>query len=93
MIHLESNFLRIKMRRLMKNLYQQTLDSNSFGDKSDGRLIQVELVIEMRWRHLGQVPNPKNEIFAKNSESDTITTLNKTNLGHKSGTKSTFVSI
>ena len=49
----------------MKNLYQQTLDSNSFGDKSDGRLIQVELVIEMRWRHLGQVPNPKNEICCK----------------------------
>ena len=60
----------------MKNLYQQTLDSNSFGDKSDGRLIQVELVIEMRWRHLGQVPNPKNEIFAKNCESDTMIARN-----------------
>ena len=53
------------MRRLMKNLYQQTLDSNSFGDKSDGQLIQVELVIEMRWRHLGQVPNPRNENYTK----------------------------
>ena len=47
------------MRRLRKNLYQQTLDSNSFGDKSDGQLNQVELVIEMQWRHLGRVPNPK----------------------------------
>ena len=67
------------MRRLMKNLYQQTLDSNSFGDKSDGQLIQVELVIEMRWRHLGQVPNPRNVNYTKTKSRTprSLETLNK----------------